>query len=164
MVQCVKRNSGTRKKRREAASALALASTENVRLLSAVALARAGEIARAETLLKELEKTVKPGSHYDRYWLSTIRSAIEIDRGKPVQGLEHLEKASAYELGCCGIAPQATMYPVYVTHLGLARANAMQGDSAKAKGANQDFLTRWKDGDPDVPILKEAKSEYAKLQ
>jgi cytochrome c-type biogenesis protein CcmH/NrfG len=49
-------------------------------------------------------------------------------------------------------------------HLRLARAYAMQGDSAKANGAYQDFLTLWKDGDSDVPILKEAKSEYAKLQ
>ena len=43
-------------------------------------------------------------------------------------------------------------------------AYAMQGDSAKARSAYQDFLGLWKDGDPDIPILKEAKSEYAKLQ
>jgi eukaryotic-like serine/threonine-protein kinase len=48
--------------------------------------------------------------------------------------------------------------------LGLARAYALQRDSAKAKTAYQDFLTLWKDGDPDIPILKEAKAEYAKLQ
>jgi hypothetical protein len=40
----------------------------------------------------------------------------------------------------------------------------MQGDSAKAKMAYQDFLTLWKDGDPDIPILKQAKAEYAKLE
>jgi hypothetical protein len=40
----------------------------------------------------------------------------------------------------------------------------MQGGIAKAKAAYQDFLTLWKDADPDVPILKEAKAEYAKLQ
>src|SRR5271157_1270212 len=40
----------------------------------------------------------------------------------------------------------------------------LSGDSAKAKAANQDFLTLWKDADPDIPILKEAKGEYAKLQ
>jgi len=48
--------------------------------------------------------------------------------------------------------------------LGLARAYAMQGDSAKARSAYQDFFALWKDADPDIPILKEAKSEYAKLQ
>jgi tetratricopeptide (TPR) repeat protein len=51
-----------------------------------------------------------------------------------------------------------------LAHLGLARAYAMQGDTAKAKAAYQDFLTLWKDADPDIPILKEAKSEYAKLK
>jgi eukaryotic-like serine/threonine-protein kinase len=40
----------------------------------------------------------------------------------------------------------------------------MQGDTAKAKAAYQDFLTLRKDADPDVPILKEANAEYAKLQ
>jgi len=48
--------------------------------------------------------------------------------------------------------------------LGLARAYALQGDSAKARTAYLDFLTFWKDADPDIPILKEAKAEYAKLQ
>jgi tetratricopeptide (TPR) repeat protein len=50
-----------------------------------------------------------------------------------------------------------------LSHLGLARAYAMQGDSAKAKGAYQDFLALWKDADLDIPILKQAKAEYAKL-
>ncbi len=51
-----------------------------------------------------------------------------------------------------------------LAHLGLARAYALQGDSAKAKVAYQDFLALWKDADPDIPILKQAKAEYAKLQ
>jgi eukaryotic-like serine/threonine-protein kinase len=51
-----------------------------------------------------------------------------------------------------------------LAHLGLARAYALQGDTAKARAAYQDFLTLWKDTDPDIPVLKEAKAEYAKLQ
>ena len=51
-----------------------------------------------------------------------------------------------------------------LAHLGLARAYALQGDTAKAKTAYQDFLTLWKDADPDIPILKQAKAEYAKLE
>jgi eukaryotic-like serine/threonine-protein kinase len=51
-----------------------------------------------------------------------------------------------------------------LAHLGLGRAYAMQGDAAKAKAAYQDFLTLWKDADPDIPILKQAKAEYAKLR
>ena len=51
-----------------------------------------------------------------------------------------------------------------LAHLQLGRAYAMQGDTAKAKTAYQDFLALWKDADPDIPILKQAKAEYAKLQ
>jgi hypothetical protein len=52
----------------------------------------------------------------------------------------------------------------YWSHLGLARAYAISGDAAKARTAYQDFFALWKDADPDIPILKEAKAEYAKLQ
>ena len=48
--------------------------------------------------------------------------------------------------------------------LGLARAYALQGDNAKARTAYQDFLALWKDADPDIPILQQAKAEYAKLK
>jgi eukaryotic-like serine/threonine-protein kinase len=51
-----------------------------------------------------------------------------------------------------------------LAHLQLGRAYALSGDAAKAKSAYQDFFTLWKDADPDIPILKEAKAEYAKLQ
>ena len=51
-----------------------------------------------------------------------------------------------------------------LAHLQLGRAYAMSGDAAKAKTAYQDFLTLWKDADPEIPILKEAKAEYAKLR
>jgi hypothetical protein len=40
----------------------------------------------------------------------------------------------------------------------------MQGDPVKARTAYQDFLTLWKDADPDIPLLKQAKAEYANLQ
>jgi eukaryotic-like serine/threonine-protein kinase len=51
-----------------------------------------------------------------------------------------------------------------LAHLQLGRAYAMQGETTKAKAAYQDFLTLWKDADLDIPVLKQAKSEYAKLQ
>jgi eukaryotic-like serine/threonine-protein kinase len=50
-----------------------------------------------------------------------------------------------------------------LAHLGLARAHAVQGDATKARAAYQDFLTLWKDADADIPVLKQAKSEFAKL-
>jgi tetratricopeptide (TPR) repeat protein len=50
-----------------------------------------------------------------------------------------------------------------LAHLQLGRAYALSGDKARAKIAYQDFLTLWKDADPDIPVLKQAKAEYAKL-
>jgi len=56
-------------------------------------------------------------------------------------------------------------YPLgALAHLGLARAYAVQGDTAKARAAYNDFFALWRDADPDIPILVAAKSEYAKLQ
>jgi serine/threonine protein kinase/tetratricopeptide (TPR) repeat protein len=51
-----------------------------------------------------------------------------------------------------------------LAHLGLARAYAAQGDVAHSRVAYQDFLALWKDADPDIPLLKQAKEEYAKVQ
>jgi serine/threonine protein kinase/tetratricopeptide (TPR) repeat protein len=51
-----------------------------------------------------------------------------------------------------------------LAHLGMARAYALQGDTAKARKKYQDFFTVWKDADSEIPILKKAKVEYAKLQ
>jgi predicted Zn-dependent protease len=51
-----------------------------------------------------------------------------------------------------------------LAQLGLARSYVLQGDTAKAKAAYQDFLTLWKDADPDIPVLIAAKAEYAKLK
>jgi tetratricopeptide (TPR) repeat protein len=51
-----------------------------------------------------------------------------------------------------------------LAHLQIGRAQAMMGDNAAARKSYQDFLTLWKDADPDIPIFKEAKAEYAKLE
>jgi eukaryotic-like serine/threonine-protein kinase len=51
-----------------------------------------------------------------------------------------------------------------LTHLGLARARVLEGNVPAARSAYQDFFALWKDADPDIPILKEAKAEYEKLQ
>jgi eukaryotic-like serine/threonine-protein kinase len=51
-----------------------------------------------------------------------------------------------------------------LSYLGLARAYALAGDRSKARAGYENFLTLWKDADPDIPILEQAKAEYAKLQ
>jgi serine/threonine protein kinase/tetratricopeptide (TPR) repeat protein len=61
-----------------------------------------------------------------------------------------------------GVDPFGLEYAL--SYLGLARADTLQGDTAKARSAYQDLFALWKDADPDIPILKQAKAEYAKLQ
>ena len=51
-----------------------------------------------------------------------------------------------------------------LAHLQLGRAQAMMGDKAAARKSYQDFLTLWKDADPDIPIYQQAKAEYARLR
>jgi tetratricopeptide (TPR) repeat protein len=51
-----------------------------------------------------------------------------------------------------------------LAHLQLGRAYALSGDKTKARSSYEDFLTLWKDADVDIPVLKQAKAEYAKLQ
>jgi tetratricopeptide (TPR) repeat protein len=61
--------------------------------------------------------------------------------------------------GVVGVNPQGAL-----AHLGLARARVLTGDNAGAKTAFQDFFALWKNADPDIPLLKQAKADYAKLQ
>jgi len=61
--------------------------------------------------------------------------------------------------GAAGFSPE---YPL--ARLNLARAYVLQGDNAKARTTYQDFFAAWKDADPDIPVLKTAKSEYEKLK
>jgi hypothetical protein len=60
------------------------------------------------------------------------------------------------------------VFPFYMlgplARLNLARAYAMAGETVKSRTEYQNCLAVWKDADPDIPILKEAKAEYAKLQ
>lgn len=50
-----------------------------------------------------------------------------------------------------------------LAHLQIGKAYALQGDTAKARAAYQDFFMLWKDADLDIPVLKQAKAEYARL-
>jgi len=193
--------SGNREEARaEANAALKLAPNRDVRAMAALALARAGDTARAEKLTTELDKTFPLDTLVQRYWLPTIRAGIALERKEPNRAIELLKVASTIEFSSATADLTIVLCPVYLrgeaylmlhdgnrataefqkfidhrgvvvnfpwgalARLGLARAYAMQGDTAKAKTAYQDFLTLWKDADPDIPILKEAKAEYAKLQ
>ena len=134
------------------------------------------------------------------YWVSSIRAAVELNKGNPAGAVSLLQAAEPYEASSDTNIQGTTLYPAYIrgdaylalrdgskaetefkkfidhpgmvancplaalARLGVARAYAMQGDKVKAKAAYADFLTLWKDADPEIPIYKQAKAEHAKLQ
>jgi tetratricopeptide (TPR) repeat protein len=178
---------------------------------AALALAMAGDAARADSLAQDLGKRFPLDTQMQSLWLPTIRAESALARKSPARALNALQAASSIELGDIEFVNNLScLYWVYVrgeaylaagqgsaaaaefqkildhsgivwncwtgalAHLGVARANALrartsQGADAdaarvRALAAYKDFLTLWKDADPDIPILKEAKKEYAKLQ
>ncbi len=84
------------------------------------------------------------------------RAYLKMKRGK--------EAAAEFQkvLDQRGVDPFGLEYAL--SYVGLARAYALQSETARSRTAYQDFFALWKDGDPDIPVLKEAKAEYAKLQ
>ena len=185
--------------RADADAALKLADDRNIMAMAALGLARAGETTKAESLAAALNQTFPLDTLAQRYWLPTIRAALELQRGSPKQAIELLHVTSPYELST-PMPLKIVLYPVYIrgqaylmqhngtaaaeefqkfidhrglvanfplgvlARLGLARAYVQQGNSEKAHSAYQDFFALWRDADPDIPIYKQAKAEYAKLQ
>ena len=126
-------------------------------------------------------------------WLPLIRATIELRRNNVAQAIDLLEGTKQYEaaagfwphytrgqaylklrkgseaaaefqkiLDHRGWDPLSPLYPL--AHLGLARAAVLNLDTEKARQAYQDFFALWKDADADVPILKQARAEYSRLQ
>jgi len=167
----------------------------------ALALARAGDTARVQSIVDDLNRRFPLNTLIQSVWLPTIRTQLELSRGNAARAVDLMQPAATYELGegigslnfVC-ILPAYTRGEAYLAakqgsaaaaefqklldhrglvancwtgalaHVGLARAHALAGENAKARIAYQDFLALWKDADPDIPILKQAKAEYAKLQ
>ena len=198
--------------RQSAAEALKLASaSQGVESEAALALAMAGDTARAQSLAQDLGKRFPLNTQMQSLWLPAIQAQLALDRKNPTSALNDLQAASPIELGQIQFVINIScLYPIYVrgqaylaagqgsaaaaefqkildhsgivwncwtgalAHLGVARANALESRTAqgadadaarvRALAAYKDFLTLWKDADPDIPILKEAKAEYAKLQ
>jgi serine/threonine protein kinase/tetratricopeptide (TPR) repeat protein len=186
--------------RQAANAALSLSPGRDVKVLAAVAFARAGDLPHARALADELEKAYPTNTTLKLYWFPIVRAAIALGNRKPGDAMVALEAVAPYEFGEPPPFQIGTMYAPYIrgeaylathdgasaarefqkfvdhrglavncplaslAHLGLARAYALSGDSAKAKTAYRDFFSLWKDADPEIPILKEARAEYAKLQ
>jgi eukaryotic-like serine/threonine-protein kinase len=184
--------------RHEAAQALALSSGKDVTTFAALTLARSGEAAQAQALVRKLESQYPTNALLKRYWLPTIEAAIAIDAGHASRAITALQAVAPNELGNGGTFI-AYLYPAYMRgqaylrerdgkaavtefrklvdhpgiminfltgsleYLELGRAYAMAGELAQARAAYRDFFARWSGADADIPVLAQAKKEYAQL-
>ena len=124
--------------------------------IRAAAEVKRGNSAKAMELLQ----TTSP---YEFGWAATVvpnyirgEAYLQARQGKEAEA--EFQKILQHKY-LCAVAPQCAL-----SRLQLARAYALEGDSAKSRTAYQDFLALWKDADPDIPVLKEAKAEYANVQ
>jgi len=174
-------------------TALALPKGKDVEAISAIALGWAVDSVQAKRLADDLSQRFPEDTVVQFNYLPTIHAAVALRSGDPGRALDALVAASPYELGSNlypiyvrgaaylagrqGTAAAAEFQKIIdhpgivqndpigaLAHLQLGRAYAMAGDTAKAKASYQEFLTLWKNADSDIPILKQAKAEYAKLQ
>jgi DNA-binding winged helix-turn-helix (wHTH) protein/tetratricopeptide (TPR) repeat protein len=179
--------------RKEAAGALAASCSLNVQPLAALALAWAGDSTHAQAVSADLAKRYPKNALISLYYVPTIRGVMELNHGNPGGALDNLRLVTPYEAQPCmdaayargqaylashqGTAAAAEFQKIIdqrgrmnvcplmsLAHLGLGRARALSSDSVGARTAFQDFFALWKDADPDIPILKQAKAEYANLQ
>ena len=174
-------------------SALAL-SREQANLAAAVnALATCGQAAAAQAGISELTKAFPQDTLLNTISIPIARAQLELNRGNPAPVIQLLDAAKKYEvagefwppylrgqaylklgngeqaaaefktiLDHRGWYPVSPLYPL--AKLGAARAAVLSGDNVKARMYYQDFFTFWKDADPKLPILIEAKAEYEKLK
>jgi len=156
-----------------------------------VAWAHVGETSRAQALLKRELDAHLTDTLWQEDFSSQIKAAIALNQHRPADAIEALKPAVPYELNSFdvpallgraylankqpdlaeaefhkildhpGIEPLSHDYPL--AQLGVARALAAQGKTVEAGFAYKVVLQIWKDADPDLPRLKEAKAEYAKL-
>ena len=91
------------------------------------------------------------------YWPTYARAQAYLRQGSAAEAMAEFQKI----IDRRGVWPVAVHFPL--AHLGFARAAALAGDTPKSRKAYQDFFALWKDADPDIPVLLEAKREYEKL-
>ncbi len=157
--------------RRDARAALDLASTRDVEILAAMTFARIGDVPRATALADRLikdfpvntiQQTATPyelggGGPVGGLYPAFVRGQALLKAHKGSQAAAELRKLTDHE----GIVVNLPLGAL--AHLYLGRAYALDGDSAKAKVAYQDFFSLWKEADPDIPLFVAAKAEYTRL-
>jgi hypothetical protein len=91
------------------------------------------------------------------FWLTYLRGQAFLRRGNGTEASREFQRILDHR----GEGPMSPMYPL--AHLGLARAAVLSGEKGKSRKSYQDFLALWRDADPGIPILIEAKKEYASI-
>jgi DNA-binding winged helix-turn-helix (wHTH) protein/tetratricopeptide (TPR) repeat protein len=154
-------------------------------------LAEFGDASAATRLLDSDLARAPRDTLLNRVFAPEVRAALALRSGRPSEAIQALAPATPYELrnfdipylrgvawlaagdGASaaaefhkvldhpGVEAVSVLYPL--SHLGLARAEAMRGDRAAAGAAYRAFLADWKDADPDMPLLAKARAEYARL-
>ena len=176
---------------RGAEAILKLSQAPTVLLTAADIYARAGEDSKAEPLVERALQQRPDDLNIQSAYSPMVRAQVALNHRDPAKALDLMEKAEPFDrsipearytrgaaLLLAGRSDEAAQEFRAVLHLkgytltdpafplaqlGLARALA-NSDKAAARTAYQDFFGLWKDADPDVPLLKQAKLEYAKLQ
>jgi hypothetical protein len=99
-----------------------------------------------------------PAEFFPPLYPAYLRGLAYLKLGKGLEAAREFQKMIDHS----GILQDFITAPL--SHLQLGRAQVMMGDKVAARKSYQDFLSLWKDADPDIPIYKQAKVEYAKLQ
>ena len=106
----------------------------------------------------QLLETTRPFEAYALFPIAYLRGQANLTQQKGAEAAAEFQKIIDHR----GSLPTSPMYPL--AQLGLARAAVLSGDTTKARKSYQDFFALWKDADPDLPILQEARREYEKLK
>jgi hypothetical protein len=160
---------------------------------AALALAVCGQTSQTQAIVDELTKQHDRNTLVQGLWLPAIRAAVEFQRGNAAGALDQLQTVARYEtagefwppylrggallrlnraaeaaaefqkiIDHRGQAPFSVLYPL--AHLGVARAAALSGDKSKSRSAFEKFFDLWKNADPELPLLQQARNEFGKKE
>jgi len=158
---------------------------------AALVLAWAGDLTRAESIADDLVRENPLDTLVNEVSVPRIRAEVEIRRGQFARAIDLLRSATRFELrdftipyirGMAnllarngadaarefqkilknqGVDPTSPYYPL--AHIGLAQSSELEGDKAASRREYEEFFVSWKGADPDIPILREARSAYGEL-
>jgi eukaryotic-like serine/threonine-protein kinase len=179
--------------RKRTAEALAISTSGRARFSAANALAACGEITHMQAIIDDLVESYPKDTLLNQVFVPLLHARAEMHRGNPARAIELLENTRTYEgtvffqvpyvrgeaylqqrqgpeaaaefqriLDNRGWQPASPLYPL--AHLGIARAAVLVGDTMRAREAYETFFALWKDADPDIPVLLEARREHANLR